>query len=931
MTRGLPFALMRPMPVVRWRRGAARLGLALAMLSGCASNPPPTPRPEAPRARPKRAAPQGVRPAALVGAEARGPVKPDACARTPHPFLQWVAIEDDAGLDRYPPVFGFPLAFPRGGDLRSLSGFEATSPSGKSLPTQAETLSRWGDGPQTCDAPIRWAYFWTAATPPPDGRAYVGLRHDPNETPEPAARLTVDASEDRVVVDTGPARFTVRRDWFNGLSKVELRQGEVWRTVAEVPSRGDVGMLVQHRSQLASPLHGRVLSFEIERRGPVVATLAVKGTYAFSGQEQQFYRYTLRLHFYVGSAAVELDHTYYNGETTNASSEGAKNRKVSDRVFYRLPLRLGGAPVVQVRANERVHGVGGDAPVSVVQYKRGPDRTPVVFAVERGGEQLELGAFARRPFVAAVGKEAYAVATLGFMATRDPQALRYDPKGAALEIDWQSEELFVGGAKGIWSKAAIDFGAAASVELGQRASQLQAHLERPLIGVPSVADLNKTHAYGLLPPGNLPRRFATVDEDMDALHARTVDFLLKYRVTGSQIWPDLPRDHCSFNGTCGLLEEGFFEGGDNNYWDWSLAELEQFLRSGDPAFVHDFALGEAITMAETVSFRPNWYDRSGESVFAGQSPCYGTARGFGGPWVEGLTHRTGSCPGDYGYNKLYRLAYILTADRRFTDFFTDGANTAIRQYGLRFRDKPGDWRELSASRQTAQYFEPLLTAAEFGRIGGDEENRRLRDVALKYFDFMSKRALQDGHTCNLIGSGYSSPGMQGGCRSIQQWMMPILVDWIVRLYYLYDHAPARDWLLAYVQQSTKQSTVLDDAGLPDISALRGAEGWRTVYGCKANRARGVLDETCEKITEFENSAYYYDNGLVAYLNALAMAGEVDEQGRLRLCEWLPDAYEAALRRLDARDLNQKVWGKSPGQAYAFAQRALGVIVTRCSK
>jgi len=152
---------------------------------------------------------------------------------------------------------------------------------------------------------------------------------------------------------------------------------------------------------------------------------------------------------------------------------------------------------------------------------------------------------------------------------------------------------------------------------------------------------------------------------------------------------------------------------------------------------------------------------------------------------------------------------------------------------------------------------------------------------------------------------------------------------VLRLYYLYDHAPAREWLLAYVAQSTKQTTVLDD-GLPDISAERGPEGWRTLYYCKATKKGGIQDETCEKVTDYENGAYFYSNGLVAYLNALAMVGEIDPQDELRLCEWLPDAYASALGRLDRRELNDYVWGKSPGQAYAFAQRAVGVLMA-CKK
>lgn len=92
----------------------------------------------------------------------------------------------------------------------------------------------------------------------------------------------------------------------------------------------------------------------------------------------------------------------------------------------------------------------------------------------------------------------------------------------------------------------------------------------------------------------------------------------------------------------------------------------------------------------------------------------------------------------------------------------------------------------------------------------------------------------------------------------------------------------------------------------------------------------MLDDTCERVKDYENQAYYYANGMVAYLNALAMVGEVDPQDTLRLCAWWPDAQKKALAAMDRRDLNDGVWGKSPAQAYAFGQRAMGAL-ERCWK
>ncbi|MEQ8274454.1 MAG: hypothetical protein RMA76_45160 [Deltaproteobacteria bacterium] len=902
--------------------------VALALLFACATPPPgggsgPASRPAARRAA-ASTDPGEVR-AVAATADTLGTQAPaDRCARTRFPFKQPLAVGNDADFERYPPIVGFPIAFPRGANLDSPSGFFASTRDGVALATQMEVLSRYGEGPTACGAPVKFAYGFAVAEVPPTPRAFFLLEHRPGFDPPVAHRVDVADSKDAIVVTTGAARFALRKDWFNGLWQVGLRDGRGYRTVVPASAKADVGMLVLEGSATASPLHGKIHAIEVERAGPVVATILAKGTYARRGEPPTF-RFTVRYHFYAGTAVLQMDHTYYHGAVIDIGATGAINRVRTDRVFYRMPLALGGAPVVTARAAERLHTVTPTGLVSVQQDKRSPARPNVVFAVRHDKQDLEVGTFADRPMLAVTGTAAYAVATIAHLGPRDPQALRYDPKTRALELDWQSEALFVGGARGVWSKAVLDFGAAGSTELSRRASQLQAHGERPLIAVPNPAYLNTTRAYAPLPATSLPASFAKLDEDIDRLHTNTTLYLREKRITGTQVWPDLPRRSCVVDNACRLSTEGYFGGGDCNYWDWSLAELEAFLRTGDPAFAHDFALPEALTMAETVSYRPDPYNEYKNNSFAGFSPCYGSGDDGETPWREGLNHRVGNCPGDYGYNKVHRLAYLLTADRRFLDFFEIGADTVVRLYTKKPKDRPPHWFELSAARQTSQYLESLLTAAEFAR-SGNVKNRERRDVALAWFDFMRTRALERGHTCNLQGSGFSNPKVKGDCQSAQQWMLPIFVDWVLRLYNLYDHAPARAWLLDFVRTSTRFTTELDGAGLPDYGARNGGDGWRTAYRCRANR-KGIQDDSCEKITDWENGNYFYANGMLAYLNALALVREVDADDSTKLCRWLPGAYASALRAMDAGELNAYTWGKSPGQAYAFAQRAVANLMT----
>lgn len=891
---------------------------ACVLAAGCASTEaPPVLSDSAPATKQKPSAESGralgVEPLAASTSSAAF-VPADSCARTTHPFSTAIAVVEDSGITRYPAALSFPIAFPRTANLRSLTGFHAATPDGRALATQVEVLSRWGDGPEGCGAPIRWAYVHVLGDAAPNTRGYLAFKHDPARSTTLGPVVKVEETAEAIVVDTGAARFTVNKKRFDGLAKVEVREAS---GALRVLSEG-TKLALDRDGAITSAAEGTVSSVELERRGPHVVTIAIKGFHA-----KQVFRYTVRLSFWAGSGAVLFDHTYYNGKTTDFTAHGGKQRELVDRVYLEVPLKLAGKAEVVLRGAEKVHRLAPAALVSIQQDKRSPERPNVVFSITEGPKNLELGTFADHPFLAAAAGGAYAVATIGHLGPRDPQALRFDPAKNALAVDFQSEELFVGGARGIWSKAMLDFGTG-TPDLVLRGTQLYEHATRPLIGAPSIAYLNTTGARAALPAGELSGSFQQFDEDVDRIHDKTAEYLRRYRITGTQLWPDLPRTSCN-PAECEQLLSGYFEGGDNNYWDWSLIELEQFLRTADPSFLHDFALPEAMTMAETISFRPDPGTKYDQSSFAGLAPCYGTARGFDGPWLEGLNHRRGACPGDYSYNKVHYLAYVLTGDRRFTDFFSQGAETAMRMYKDPRNSKPDEWLELSASRTTYQYLEPLLDAAELSRIGGDANNRRFRDRALVYFDHMVKTSLERGHTCNLLGSKHDDPKEKGDCPSDQAWMLPVWIEWVSRLARLYDHAAAKQWLIDFAKMSAQRHTVLGD-GRPDLSQEQSSGGWRTMYRCIASK-KTIRDDTCRKVTEIENDGAFYPNGMIAYLNAYGLVLESDKKDPAGICAWLPSAFAEALKRGEAQS-NNDVWGKELGQAHAFTQTTLGAL-ERC--
>src|SRR5262249_33418800 len=113
----------------------------------------------------------------------------DPCRPTQLRFSEPIVVAEDLGLRRDPGVVGFPIAFSRQSDIHSLRGFRAETRDGHPLLLEMEVLSRWGDGPGSCEAPIRWAYGFIRADPVPKGRTYFALIHDRSEPKISGARV----------------------------------------------------------------------------------------------------------------------------------------------------------------------------------------------------------------------------------------------------------------------------------------------------------------------------------------------------------------------------------------------------------------------------------------------------------------------------------------------------------------------------------------------------------------------------------------------------------------------------------------------------------------------------------------------------------------------------------------------------------------------
>ena len=216
-----------------------------------------------------------------------------------------------------------------------------------------------------------------------------------------------------------------------------------------------------------------------------------------------------------------------------------------------------------------------------------------------------------------------------------------------------------------------------------------------------------------------------------------------------------------------------------------------------------------------------------------------------------------------------------------------------------------------------------MNAAEFGR--DTSMSATARNALSNYITTMLQGTLLNGHACWVSGSGSNSAIANGNCESPQAWMMPSPLEFTRRAVSFLDHTALRNWLSQYLDVSIRLHTVTDASGHPD---LRRTGQWNTCYDCSTN-ASGVVESSCRSFNCSNEG--FYDNGLLAYLNAFGLLLSSDVSGSASICAWLPNAYLGHLGTLMMfpGEVNNMIWGKASGQAFQMASQAVGALDYHC--
>ncbi|MEL7061094.1 MAG: hypothetical protein AAGN46_13820 [Acidobacteriota bacterium] len=722
-----------------------------------------------------------------------GPVPPDALAGDlgPAPAGALVAcleLRNDRPVERAEIAFS-SLPLPRALGLLDVSELVLVAPGGRRMAAQFDVVSRWAAPLADDSAPIRWLQV----TAPADVAARLGavdgvsryeLRRVSADTPPTDSfAVTVEENGAQITVDTGLATFALDATNPSLLEAVsiDLDDDGVGRVplVLDGPGAGPRLVFVGPGGDVAlgTATPGAVVvdDLEIVERGPAKAVVAMRGHFVDVGGASlcstlggsvvyERFGYTVVATFERGRRDIGLE-LHLRNECSDASTGPWTDEAVTVRSFtWTLPLQLtaprrgwAGAGAAQIDATAgavRVAQARGDDPGSGWTRRAA---AVVDASVAETSEAFEVpwvavrGTAGPAGFGAATGAVDVTVsAQTAWMRFREPMAL--SAAGSTLVVEPVAETLVLGEGKGLWTRhriAIVPDGTRADFGLEGVRTRTALRLERGLVPWPGRDAID---AAGIFPslgddqPSTLRTHYRAW---MERMHAELLGNAWESgKVYGSLRWPESGAAD-PFGVAAATPNDGWSS---MNYWDAAGAEILEFLRSGEPRWLWDFALPGYWTQAHAayldIGDRTHG-NRAGVAVTSGgpgcdqNGPVPCTADGTaGGHW-----HRSGFGSDDWTYAMSLELGYAL----RPTPALRHRLEQAGREMDDRY-DVPRPQEamrecfvnQVDLTRQVIQHVEMIANCAEFapGAVG-----ESCHDKLLELLDELAQDNLNGGLMC----------------------------------------------------------------------------------------------------------------------------------------------------------------------------------------
>ncbi len=856
--------------------------------------------------------------------------------------LMCLEVRNDLPTERSETAYsGVPL--PESLGLAEVGNLALVGPGDRIIAAQFNVLSRWGGPVGNTALPIRWLQVAAPVRVAASGLTRYALRlYDAAPTPADPFAVQLTPEADGWRVDTGLATFmldpalpglirSITADIDNdGAGRVSVYQdsaGSGPRLVFVNAAGADVAIgaasarpadpdrvfadsfeAVQATVASSGPVMVDVGSFEVVESGPVKASVLVRGHFPDPGGDSvctpgttapyESLGYTAVFTFFRASRDLGLSFEFRN-ECSDALSGPFTDQTLRVReVSWSIPLNL---------QSSMAHGAGDQAIVSdsglirVSQQRGSGDASNWRrrARVELNGNPSETAEYFGRPVVGVSDGSWAAAATLPWMRFREPQSLTAD--GSVLRLEFVGDTLVVGEGKGIWNEAHLAIaptamlpGTPAQFVEGRRDSVRQM-LERGLL---MRAPVDAVNASGVFPSlGN--QQPSTIKSNylawMNLLHDETVlpggqhDRNASY---GSQLWPDTgSSDPFAVDaGRPNDISSGM------NYWDPAGNELVEYLRSGDPKWLWDFALAGVRTQMHSAYLNTgqnNHGTRAGFAVTSGGPGCAnfedceadGTA---GGQW-----HRSAFGSDDYTYDMGFDLGYVLRPSATLRDRFAQAGRTAINRYDTAVPEASREAfvNAINITRQVIQHFELLANCAEFvpGQQGQDCDSRLHQLMEELARDNLAAGILCQGEVNFNTGLNGDLSGPLTQCFAPQQFMQNALMYGFFHRYWRNYGDPAGGSVRRALVDSPR---VLYEQGIAQLAggALDLNGDWAAGIDCQLG-AGGTSVVSCTAYPDSDNMTAMGFHTKPHTAALLLMAHEIEPT--LGYCQLVRDAYDVS--------------------------------------
>lgn len=285
------------------------------------------------------------------------------------PFIVSTPLSEQRESICEPVTMGLP--FPAG-LVREAGSLTLEDDEGRRVPLQARVTEHWGDGS------IRWALLDFQITGMYTPHRRYTLRMGAAEPPATASRITLEAANRHVGVDTGAAQFIIRNGTAFPFASVTAAGHQVLDAAAS-------GLMVT--TPAGRPLESRITKVSVEEQGDLHSTIRVEGSIGPVRRPQLLL--VARLQFFAGSSAVRVALTVRNPRRARHHG-GIWELGDGGSIYLRdLSLRLGLASritEVQCACEAAAPLVAAEVPVEIYQDSSGGPNWRHIAHVDRHGE-----------------------------------------------------------------------------------------------------------------------------------------------------------------------------------------------------------------------------------------------------------------------------------------------------------------------------------------------------------------------------------------------------------------------------------------------------------------------------------------------------------------------------------------------------------------